>query len=159
MVYFIYTDGSCRNNGQKNSAGAYGFILLNESQTKVIYSEAHLVANTTNQRMELMAALSACQKLNQLVKPFDEVRIFTDSAYLCNCIKQGWYKKWLMNNWVNSKKEPVANKDLWVELIPFFDSPNYIFQKVEAHTTNIWNNYVDNIVQNTTARYLNGSSS
>lgn len=158
MIYFVYTDGSCRNNGRKNAVGAYGFILLDKLQEEVVYHEVHQVINTTNQRMELMAALSACQKLDKLKRPFDEVRILTDSAYLCNCIKQGWYKRWLMNDWVNSKKEPVANRDLWEKLIPFFDSPEFIFQKVDAHTTNKWNNYIDNLVQQYSAEALNGNN-
>ena len=69
---------------------------------------------------------------------FARVKIYSDSAYLVNCWKQNWWRGWQANGWKNSKKEPVANPDLWMGLIPFFEkAPNgYDFVKVKGHAGN-----------------------
>ena len=99
---------------------------------------------TTNQRMELTAALNACREVEK-IDAFAQVRIYSDSAYLINCWKQHWWRAWQTNGWKNSKKEPVANQDLWMGLIPFFEKvPNeYDFIKVAGHHGVEWNEYVD----------------
>ena len=58
-------------------------------------------------------------------------------------VKQKWYSKWLVNGWINSKKEPVANKNLWKSLIPFFEAENIEFVKVKGHAGNKYNEIVD----------------
>ena len=95
---------------------------------------------TTNQRMELTAALNACREVEKM-DAFARVRVYSDSAYLVNCWKQNWWRAWQVNGWKNSKKEPVANPDLWMGLIPFFEKvPNgYDFIKVKGHAGNEWN--------------------
>lgn len=104
---------------------------------------------TTNQRMELTAALKACQEVERM-DAFARVKLYSDSAYLVNCWKQNWWRAWLANGWKNSKKQPVANDDLWMGLIPFFQKvPNgYDFVKVKGHAGNetthgYWNEIVD----------------
>ena len=72
----------------------------------------------------------------------DKITVYTDSAYLANCVKQKWYNKWLVNGWINSKKEPVANKNLWKSLIPFFEAENIEFVKVKGHAGNKYNEIV-----------------
>ena len=101
---------------------------------------------TTNQRMELTAALKACQEVERM-DAFARVKLYSDSAYLVNCWKQNWWRAWLANGWKNSKKQPVANDDLWMGLIPFFQKvPNgYDFVKVAGHQGVIWNEYVDKL--------------
>lgn len=166
MIYSIYTDGSCRGNGTKQAVGAWAFLaqwdqkIMKTSKefsiTHPIYSKVDVVPDTTNQRMEMEAIIEACQWAHdeQKLEPFDEVHIYTDSAYVHNCFEQKWYSKWLVANWINSKKQPVANKDLWIKLIPFFENPQFYFHKVKGHDNDDLNNYVDNIVQTATARYL-----
>ena len=56
-----------------------------------------------------------------------EYIIYTDSAYLINCANQGWYLKWMTNGWMTSQKTPVANKELWEELIPTFDDIRFVY--------------------------------
>ena len=99
---------------------------------------------TTNQRMELTAALNACREVEKM-DAFARARVYSDSAYLVNCWKQNWWRSWQVNGWKNSKKEPVANPDLWMGLIPFFEKvPNgYDFIKVKGHAGNEWNEIVD----------------
>ena len=79
-----------------------------------------------------------------------EYIIYTDSAYLINCANQGWYLKWMTNGWMTSQKTPVANKELWEELIPTFDDTRFEYRKVRGHQkgdsfTSKWNNYVDGL--------------
>lgn len=139
-----YTDGATSPNpGQ----GGWAFILVEDDV--IIADKGGYEKYTTNQRMELLAALSACLDASArgaLSNPFGEqITIFTDSAYLHNCYKQNWYTKWIMNGWVNSKKEKVANQDLWEKLIPFFECPLITFSKVKGHSDNKYNNIVDEL--------------
>jgi ribonuclease HI len=82
----------------------------------------------------------------------DVINVYTDSAYLHNCYTQGWYKNWQKNGWRNSKKESVANQDLWEMLIPYFEMFEVNFHKVKGHADNMWNNYVDELAQNASTR-------
>jgi ribonuclease HI len=141
-MFKIYCDGACSNNGAKNAIGGYGFIILG-NKNRIVQTGNNFFYGTTNQRMELQAALSALDLYKHL---FDtEVKVFTDSAYLCNCQREMWWEKWENNNWKNSKKKPVANRDLWEQLIPYFKDYNIKFFKVKGHDGDKWNEYVDDI--------------
>lgn len=160
MIIDIYTDGSCRNNKQNSGTGAWAFIgKLHEDENDILISSQGHEQNTTNQRMEMMAVIRGCQwGLTMVSSPFDEIHIYTDSAYVNNCFAQKWYRKWLNNHWVNSQKQPVANQDLWEKLIPFFDNPCFSFHKVAGHKDNKWNNMVDEQAQALSMEVLNGSN-
>ena len=103
--------------------------------------------------MELIAAAEALDYLfyNEICIPFDSVIIYTDSAYLHNCYTQKWYVNWQNNGWRNTKKEKVANQDLWERLIRYFEMPEVEFVKVKGHADNKWNNYVDGLAQGASA--------
>ena len=101
----IYTDGACRNNP---GPGGWGAILISKSATKELYGGE---VYTTNNRMELLAAIRALQSLKQPCK----VNLYTDSNY----VKQGiteWIIKWKRNGFRNAKKKSVLNSDLWKQL-------------------------------------------
>jgi ribonuclease HI len=101
----IYTDGACKGNP---GVGGWGAILICNNKSKEIFGYEK---NTTNNRMEMLAVISALQALN---KPC-EVQIFTDSKY----VQQGmlsWMSNWKNNNWKNSQKQDVKNIDLWKAL-------------------------------------------
>lgn len=134
----IYTDGATSNNGYEGSYGGWAFIVVEND--KIIRAGKGHEDNTTNNQCELTAIINACCYAEGLGAP---VTIFSDSAYCVNCYKQKWYKNWLKNGWVNSKKEPVANRVLWERLIPFFENPNFSFEKVKGHSINKYNNIVD----------------
>lgn len=158
MKFVIYSDGSTRNNGKNDAIGAYAYAII-DTNGRIIKSDTRAERGTTNQRMELTAAIEALEWLarHELVVPFDSIIIYTDSAYLHNCYTQKWYKNWQMNGWQNSKKEPVANQDLWERLIKWFEMPEVEFKKVKGHANNRdehekWNNYVDGLAQNTSAK-------
>lgn len=150
----IYTDGSCRGNGKDNGGqGAWGFIVVDENGA-LLYKTAEGVKNTTNQQMELMAAARACGWSQQYYGPFTDIQIISDSAYLINCVNQHWYDKWETNNWIASNKQPVKNKELWEELIPYFRTANYSFTKVQGHAGDKYNCMIDEMVQGITASMI-----
>lgn len=148
MKFTIYCDGSTRNNGYENAVGAWAYVVLNDKE-EIIHKNCMSVKGATNQQMELIAAAEAIEYLfnNELVVPFDTVNVYTDSAYLHNCYTQKWYKSWQMNGWKNSKKQPVANKELWERLIQWFEMPEINFIKTRGHAGVKWNEYVDTMAQ------------
>lgn len=152
MKFEIYCDGSTRNNGHANALGAWAYVVLNEG--KKISEDCQAVKGATNQQMELVAAAEALEHIfhEHIAIPFDSVVVYTDSAYLHNCYVQKWYKNWERNGWVNSKKQPVANKELWERLIRWFESPEVDFKKTKGHAGVEWNEYVDTLAQNASAR-------
>lgn len=138
MNYSIYTDGACSNNGAKDAVGGAAFVILREDGS-VFYQDYWKVS------CEMVALSYACYVINDVLSPDDTVVLYTDSAYIANCIIQKWYKKWQANGWRNSKKEPVANRELWERLIPYFENPHFSFEKVHGHSDCEWNNYVDKL--------------
>lgn len=136
----IYTDGATSNNGQKDAAGGWAYVIIDDEDKIVLEGSGH-ITNATNNICELMAVWNAC--FNAQFIPGRHT-IYSDSAYCINCYKQKWYKKWKNNGWITSAKKPVANRDIWERLIPFFEcKEGFDFQYVKGHDINKWNNYVD----------------
>lgn len=148
MKYEIWCDGASSNNGKNNSCGGWAYLIVKDGV--MITQDSGGEVGTTNQRMELTAALNACREVEKM-DAFAQVRIYSDSAYLINCWKQHWWRTWQANGWKNSKKEPVANQDLWEGIIPFFmKAPRYDFIKVRGHqgvesAQGYWNDHVDKL--------------
>ena len=143
----IYTDGAVSNNGSEKAVGGWAAIILEDGRAPIEIFGAE--ANTTNQRMEIKAVIIAFEQILKTPHAEKYIEVYSDSAYVCNCINQKWYEKWFNNGWVNSKKEPVANKDLWESL---FDKLNTLeknhqvtFVKVKGHSGNTWNEKVDRL--------------
>jgi ribonuclease HI len=128
----IYTDGSCLNN--PGNGGWAAIINVNGELKKISGS----VKNTTNNKMELMAPIKALQE----VKKNQQIEIYTDSQYVRLGITD-WINKWIINNWQTSKKEPVKNKDLWIELYELTKSFEVKWIWVKAHAGNALNEEVD----------------
>jgi ribonuclease HI len=147
MIYQVYCDGSTRGNGKDGAVGAWAYAIINSQSNTMSAADRAAVEGTTNQRMELTAAIEGIEHALPLLDKGDLINVYTDSAYLHNCYTQGWYKNWQKNGWKNSKKEPVANKDLWEKLIPYFEKFEVNFHKVKGHADNVWNNYVDDLAQ------------
>ena len=108
--------------------------------------------------MELTAAISALKSgyVTIGLKVGHEVELYSDSAYLINCYTQGWWKNWEKNGWKNSKREPVANQDLWEQLIPFFKNKQIKWIKTKGHANDKWNNYVDDLAVKASHRIRGG---
>ena len=115
-MYEVYTDGAVSGNGKENAPGGWAYVILKDGE--IIAHESGGEIGTTNQRMELTAALKACEEVER-IDPFATVKLYSDSAYFIRCFKENWWKNWRCNGWKNSKKEPVANQDLWEKLIFF----------------------------------------
>ena len=128
----IYTDGSCLKNPGN---GGWAAIINNDNQIKKISGS---VKDTTNNKMELMAPIKALQE----VKEQKQIEIYTDSQYVKLGITN-WIHKWIKNNWQTSKKEPVKNKELWMELYELTKSHKIRWIWVKAHAGNTLNEQVD----------------
>ena len=128
----IYTDGSCLNN--PGNGGWAAIININNNVKKISGS----VKNTTNNKMELMAPIKALQE----IKEKQLIEIYTDSQYVRLGITD-WVHKWIKNNWQTSKKEPVKNKELWIQLYDLNKSHEIKWIWVKAHAGNILNEEVD----------------
>lgn len=146
MKYKIYSDGSTRGNGKENAIGGWACAII-DGNDMLIDTLVDSTVNTTNQRMELTAALEGLNAIFPKMRLGDVVQVYTDSAYLHNCVAQRWYENWQRNGWKNAKKQPVANADLWERLIPYFESWGVEFYKVKGHAGNKWNEYVDTLAQ------------
>ena len=135
MKIKIYTDGACSGNPGK---GGWAAIILenNSSQINISGSEK----NTTNNRMELIAPIMALKQ----VKQGSEVTIYTDSKYVKDGITV-WIKKWKLNNWRNSNKKPVKNKDLWIKLDNSCQKHKINWKWVKGHSENKFNNLADEL--------------
>ena len=153
MKFTIYCDGSTRNNGRADAVGAWAYVILNGNGEKIA-EKCEAVRGTTNQQMELIAAAEALEDIfqSEIAVPFDSVVVYTDSAYLHNCYTQKWYKAWEVNGWKNSKKQPVANQDLWERLIKYFEQPEIEFVKVKGHAGDKYNEIVDTMAQTASAQ-------
>ena len=123
----IYTDGACSGNQNETNIGGWGAILEFGIHKKEIFGGER---NTTNNRMEMTALLSAFEALK---KPDQFIRVFCDSSYLMDCFRQKWYVHWLNNNWMTKSKKPVENQDLWEKLLPFLDEHHIEFYRVKGH--------------------------
>ncbi len=100
-------------------------------------------ALTTNNRMEIMAAIEALRAL----KSPCAVKLYSDSAYLVNAFLQNWLRNWQRNGWVNSKKDPVENQDLWRELLDVMKPHKVEWNKVKGHADNPYNNRCDELAR------------
>ena len=128
----IYTDGSCLKN--PGNGGWAAIININSEIVKISGS----VKDTTNNKMELMAPIKALQE----IKEQQPIEIYTDSQYVKLGITD-WIHKWIKNNWQTSKKEPVKNKELWIELYELTKSYEIKWIWIKAHAGNILNEEVD----------------
>ena len=135
MKFKIYTDGACSGNPGK---GGWAAIILDSdlNQTSISGSES----NTTNNRMELLAAIMALKK----IKKKSDITIFTDSKYVKDGITD-WIKKWKLNSWKSSNKKPVKNKDLWIKLDNSCLKHRVTWRWVKAHAGNKYNSLADKL--------------
>lgn len=125
----IYTDGACSGNGRRDPRGGWAAVLIVPGAAPRHLSGGEKPA--TNQRMELTAAIEGLKALKAPCR----VTLYADSAYLVNGMNDRWYRGWRRNGWKNSKKQPVANRELWEELADLVENHghNVMFRKVTGH--------------------------
>ena len=134
IIINIWTDGACSGNP---GPGGWGALIKYDSSTKEISGSEK---NTTNNRMEMMAVIEALKYIDTKSK----INLYTDSKY----VKEGitnWIISWKKNNWKNSKKNDVKNKDLWVELDILSQKHNISWNWVKGHSGNIENDIADKL--------------
>lgn len=131
----IYSDGACSGNP---GPGGWAAILIACGAEKTISGHAEA---TTNNRMELTAAIEALKALN---KPC-QVRLYSDSAYLVSAFNLGWLANWQRNGWKNAANDPVSNLDLWQELLAAAQPHHIEWIKVRGHSDNVYNNRCDQL--------------
>ena len=128
----VYTDGACLGN-----PGPGGWAWAVPGGEWACGADP----DTTNNRMELQAVLEA---LRQISGP---VEVVSDSTYVVNCFRDRWYEGWRKRGWKNSKREQVANRDLWEQVIGLYEErePDISFRWVKGHSGNEWNEIVDQL--------------
>lgn len=130
----IFTDGACKGNP---GPGGWGALLRYEGKEKSLCGGEH---NTTNNRMELLAAIEGLQALTQQC----EVVLTTDSQYVRQGITQ-WIQNWKKNGWKNAAKKPVKNADLWKRLDELVKQHNVDWQWVKGHSGHRENDIADEL--------------
>lgn len=131
MTTVAYTDGACSGNP---GPGGWAWAIPGGAYA------SGAAAHTTNQRMEIEAALEAVRATPGTLK------IVSDSTYVVNCFRDRWWEGWLARNWVNKAKKPVANRDLWEPLIDLVRTRGDVtFEWVKGHSGDPMNDLVDRL--------------
>lgn len=130
----VYTDGACAGNP---GPGGWAWAVAPTGSPSASGGEAR----STNQRMEIRAVLEALRALD------GPVVVFSDSTYVVNCFRDRWWEGWLRRGWVNSKRQPVANRDLWEPLVELVRSreDEVSFRWVKGHSGDPMNDLVDRL--------------
>ena len=120
----LFTDGACSGNPGK---GGYGAILKYGSFEKEL---SRGFVSTTNNRMELLAAIVGLETLKEPCK----VELYSDSKYLVDAVDKGWVYNWKRNGWKKSDKKPAMNVDLWERFLSLMDTHHVTLHWVKGHT-------------------------
>ena len=129
----LYTDGACRGNPGR---GGWGAILVYAGREKELSGGE---AMTTNNRMELMAAIAGMEALKEPC----EITLTSDSKYLVDAINQGWLESWKMRGWKKADKSPVLNVELWQKIDELLGIHKVTFVWVHGHTGHPYNERCD----------------
>lgn len=140
----IYTDGACSGNP---GPGGWGALLQKPDKTKKMKGGA---AETTNNRMELMAAIKALEVLADAPR---KVQLYTDSTYVRDGLTQ-WLPNWKANGWKTANKKPVKNMDLWQRLDAANQRHDVEWHWVKGHAGNEGNEVADELARQGMAKYL-----
>lgn len=140
----IYTDGAC--SGNPGPGGWAAIIIYNGVEKTFSGGEIH----TTNNRMELLAAIKSLEALKEKC----EVDLYTDSIYVKSGIFE-WIKNWKKNNWKNSKKQEIKNIDLWQTLDQITELHDIKWHWVKGHSGDKYNEKVDSLAVEMRDKYKN----
>lgn len=131
----IYTDGACKGNP---GPGGYGIVLVYRGIEKKM---SRGFKSTTNNRMELLAAITALEALNEVC----DVTLYSDSQYLINGITKGWARSWKANNWIKSDKKKALNTDLWDRMLTLDSKHRIAYVWVKGHNGHKYNEICDSL--------------
>ena len=138
----IYTDGACSGNP---GPGGYGVVLIYGEHRKELSGG---FARTTNNRMEIHAAVSGLEALKEPC----EVVLYSDSSYLVNANRKNWIARWQRNGWRKADRQPVQNTDLWKRLAAALSAHKTEFVWVKGHASNPNNNRCDELARTAAAK-------
>ncbi|NPC98703.1 ribonuclease H [Nocardioides sp. zg-DK7169] len=127
----VFTDGACAGNP---GPGGWAWAV-----DKAVWASGR-EAPSTNQRMEIRAALEAVRSLD------GPLLVVSDSTYVVNCFRDGWWRGWRTRGWVNTARKPVANRDLWEPLVDAVEARGDVaFRWVKGHSGDRMNDFVDRL--------------
>ena len=135
MQVTIYTDGACSGNP---GPGGYGAVLLSGDHAMELSGGFR---RTTNNRMELLAAIVGLETLNRRCS----VALYTDSRYIVDAINEGWARRWRDNGWMRNKRDAAVNPDLWERLLDLLDRHDVDVRWVRGHAGNEGNERADKL--------------
>jgi len=140
----IFTDGGCSGNP---GPGGWAYVMILETfqGAKIAAKNMGAEKNTTNNRMELTAVISALRALKTMSVP-RKACVYTDSQYVQKGITE-WIQTWKRNSWRTSDKKPVKNQDLWVELDSLAQEFSIMWEWVRGHAGNEYNEMCDSMTQ------------
>ena len=140
----VYTDGACSGNP---GPGGWGAILRYGRHEKAISGGE---AETTNNRMELTAAIRALEALTEPCV----VELYTDSRYLADALEKGWVYNWQKNGWRKPDKKPALNVDLWEQMLALLETHEVRLHWVRGHADNEFNNRCDALAVAESRKFL-----
>ena len=129
----IYTDGACSGNP---GVGGWGVVIIEDNKNEFFLNGGD--KNTTNNKMELTAAIQALKAIEKK----SAITLITDSKYVKDGI-QSWIQNWKKNGWKTAAKKPVKNKELWIELDELIVRHNITWKWVKGHAGNTHNEKAD----------------
>ncbi len=131
----IYTDGAC--SGNPGPGGWAAVLRYGDTEKEISGGENP----TTNNRMELLAVISALEALKEAC----QVTIYSDSKYVCDAVIKGWARSWRAKGWIKGDKNPAKNPDLWERLLNLLEKHEATFIWVKGHAENRYNNRCDEL--------------
>ena len=137
----VYTDGACSGNP---GPGGWAALLIETGGERVVSGAS---AHTTNQRMELTAAIEGLA----VITTHQPVHLFTDSSYVMNCFRDRWWARWEANGWLGAGRQSIANRDLWERLIAETRRLDVVWHKVKGHSGDPFNERVDALARSAIA--------
>lgn len=145
MLYDVYTDGACSGNGTEESPAAYAYLILERDSDNNIINKrqsAVKIGQGTNNIVELMGPIEALK----IIPEGSSVKITTDSQYVVKGMTE-WIQGWKKNNWKNSQKKPVKNRELWEILDALVSARVVKFNWVRGHDGHTENEIVNKLAQ------------
>ena len=139
----LFTDGACSGNP---GPGGWGAVLRYKGMEKELSGGEPM---TTNNRMELLAAIEGLSALKQPCR----VTLTSDSKYLVDAVTKGWVYGWQKRGWVKSDKKPALNVDLWERLLPLIAAHDVRYHWVKGHAENEYNNRCDELAVAESRKY------
>lgn len=146
MIYKIYTDGSSNQGSELkgNRNGGWAFLIVGQDM-HTLCECAESEINFTNNQSELMAVIKSIKKFKELALN-GTAEIYSDSAYVVNAFAEGWIDNWMKTGWLNAIGEPVANKEMWIELLGLIKETNARILKIKRRS-NVFSKRVDDLAR------------